>query len=129
MHLKLELLAEQFSVCKLAASAKYPGWLNSSSFSSVTRTDDELSIVCETSFVPPEICAEPGWSCLKVVGMLDFALVGILASLINPLAEAGISIFALSSFNTDYLLLKNENVDKAVTVLKQHGHSIKFPSV
>lgn len=125
MNLTLQLLLNNFAICKLAPDMEIPSWLNSSSLFSITRTSDELSIVCEDSIVPPGICTESGWACLKVVGTLDFSLIGILASLINPLVEAKISIFALSTYNTDYILIKKDQVDKAIEVLKRYGHIIK----
>ncbi len=85
----------------------------------------ELSIVCPTSNVPDSILkdVEHDWKCIKVEGVLDFALTGILSSLANPLAENNISIFAISTFNTDYLLIKVDSIEKAKSVLENAGHT------
>ena len=90
----------------------------------ITRTPDELSIVCSQANVPPNTFSEPDWRALKVSGPLDFSLTGILASLASPLAQAGISIFALSTFDTDYLLVKSGALDRAVEVLRRAGHAV-----
>ncbi len=92
-------------------------------FCSITRTADEVSIVCPLGRVPDDVRRESGWRCLKVEGPLDFALTGILASLAVPLAQAGISIFAISTYDTDYLLVKD--LDGAVATLTGEGHLIR----
>jgi hypothetical protein len=91
---------------------------------SITRTREELSIVCAQQAIPEGITAHGGFCCLKVQGPLDFTLVGILASLALPLAQAGISIFAISTYDTDYLLLPEASLERAVIVLAQSGHTI-----
>lgn len=99
-----------------------PDWVWSSRFYSVSRTDEELSLVCESQLIPPEkYKAERGWRCLKVQGPLDFALTGVLSSLAAPLAAAKISLFAISTFDTDYLLVKEESVNRAMQVLTESG--------
>ena len=96
----------------------------SGDFQSVTRTSRELSIICDAKEVPEEVQAERGWRCLRVAGTLEFHLTGILASLASPLAEAGISIFALSTFDTDYLLVKEDALEPALQTLEVEGHDI-----
>jgi hypothetical protein len=93
-------------------------------FVSITHTADELSIVCAEEHVPSGVKADREWRALKVEGPLDLALTGILASLANPLAEAQINIFAISTFDTDYLLVKEYNVARACDVLRQAGHVV-----
>lgn len=83
----------------------------------MTRTDDELSVVCSENLVPEGIIAETNWRCFKVLGPLDFALTGILASLANALSEAKISIVAVSTYDTDYILFKSDQLDNAKQVL------------
>ena len=106
-----------------------PAWALGGDFYSVTKTDEELSIVCDASAIPSDAEAnlktEKNWRALKVQGPLDFALTGILAKLTEPLATAKISIFAVSTFDTDYILVKSETLDRAVEVLKQAGHQIQ----
>jgi len=96
LDLPLILLPERLAVCRLPAEAPFPDWARPGDLLSFTRTRDELSVVCAERFVPPEMRAERGWRALQVQGVLDFALVGVLASICVPLARAGVSIFALS---------------------------------
>ncbi|MGZ3651497.1 MAG: ACT domain-containing protein [Bdellovibrionota bacterium] len=117
--MKLTLLAETFSVCRLSAAAPIPEWaLGSRGLLSLTRTAQELSLVCETRLVPAGIKAETDWRALAVAGVLDFSLTGILASLANPLAKAGISLFAVSTFDTDFILVKAMNLEAAIKALR-----------
>ena len=99
-----------------------PDWLSRRPFWSVTRTGEELSIVLPEENVPGDWKAEKGWCCLKVHGPLDFSLTGILASLATPLAEAGISIFAISTYDTDYVLVRDKDLARAKNVLAECGH-------
>ncbi len=119
--LTLILLPEIFAICRLAPNAPVPPWADKGQFSAIMRTPDELSIVCQQNHVPDDTMAEWGWRCLKVAGPLDFALTGILATLTTPLAQAGISIFALSTYDTDYLLVKEISIVQAVTALRAAG--------
>lgn len=121
--MELEVLSGGYAVCRLPAGTELPGWVQGE-FYSVTVTPSELSVVCEAACVPPDVRHEPGWRCLKVRGTLDFSLTGVLASLAAPLAEAGVSLFSLSTFDTDYLLVKGERLQTAVTALEAAGHSV-----
>jgi hypothetical protein len=122
--LTLFLLPETFAVCRLAADAELPAWAAAGGFCAVTRTADELSIVCAQEQVPTGVTCQAGWRCLQVAGPLDFALTGVLASLAQPLAAAGISIFAISTFDTDYLLIQDGALDAARTALRAAGHTL-----
>ncbi len=124
MALTLALLPDLFSVCRLAPNDRIPGWAQTGDFCSITRTCDELSIVCSQGSVPAGIRHESGWRCLKVEGPLDFALVGILASLTTALTQAGISLSAVSTYDTDYLLVKDKDLDGAVAALTAAGHRV-----
>ncbi|MCM3672047.1 ACT domain-containing protein [Mesobacillus maritimus] len=123
--MKLKILDSTYSVVKLPPTETIPLWALNADVFSITRTDEELSIVC-----PSECLAinealkdvEKDWKCIRVEGVLDFSLTGILASLANPLAENKISIFAISTFNTDYLLIKNDSIERAKVVLESEGH-------
>lgn len=110
--MRLEVLSRHFAIVKLDPAAPVP-----EKFFSVTRTPEELSVVYETP--------EGEWRCLKVEGPLDFSLVGILASIVEPLARAGIPIFAISTFDTDHVLVKVDKVDAAIAALETAGHIIK----
>ncbi len=124
--MKLKILDSTFSVIKLSPTETVPSWATNCDVFSITHTNEELSIVC-----PSECLSTNGelkevendWKCIKVEGILDFGLTGILASLANPLAENKISIFAISTFNTDYLLVKNHSIEKAKSVLENAGHT------
>ena len=121
-NLDLSLLSETFAICRLGPEVEIPSWALDGDFFSVTRTEEELSLVCLEEIVPEGTRCEKGFRCLKVRGPLDFSLTGILSSLTIPLAQAGISVLALSTFDTDYLLVKEAHVDRAVQKLSQAGH-------
>jgi uncharacterized protein len=120
-------LEDMFAVCRLAADAPLPAWAVGGSagpFVSITRTADELSIVCRQGAVPEGIRCERGWRCLRVAGTLDFTLTDVLASLLDPLAEARVAVFVVATFDTDYLLVKEDRLDAAVEVLRREGHVV-----
>jgi len=126
--MKLVRVAGSFAVCRLPPQSKPPSWIfdSGSSFFSLTKTADELSIVCLQSIVPADVTpCEKGWSLLKVQGPLDFSLTGIMARLASPLAAAEISIFAVATYDTDYLLVKENKLEQAIEALKNEGHTIE----
>jgi hypothetical protein len=120
-QLSLSLLPGRLAVCRLGPNEAIPQWVFSTSFWSVTRTDEELSLILPEELVPSGWKAEKGWRCLKVLGPLDFSITGIIASLSTPLARAGIPIFTISTYDTDYLLVRSGDVDRAKEVLSEHG--------
>jgi hypothetical protein len=122
--MKLSLLPGRFGICRLDPSAPLPGWALAGAFWSLTRTADELSVVCDEAAIPAGVTHAPGWRCLKVEGPLDFALTGVLLSLAAPLAEAGISLFVVSTYDTDYLLVREEDFSSAQRVLEEAGHRV-----
>ncbi len=122
--LSLSILASTFAVARLEPDAPLPEWASAGELCSITRTADELSIVCEASSVPADVRAERDWRGLVVAGPLDFSEVGILAALTGALATAGISLFALSTYDTDYLLVRAAHLDAAVDALRQAGHRV-----
>lgn len=123
-ELTLILLPDTFAVCRLSALALLPAWCQASAFYAITRTAEELSIVCSEQAVPPDVTCERGWRGLMVAGPLDFALTGVLASLAVPLAEAGVSIFAISTFDTDYVLVRDQQLSAALDALRCAGHTV-----
>jgi hypothetical protein len=125
MTLTLQKLPNPLLIAKLASMEAVPAWAMAGEFFSVTRTSDELSIVCDAKRVPNHVKSEGPWIALRVKGSLDFALTGILSSLTVPLAKEKISIFAISTFDTDYLLVKQESFEKAVLVLNASGFNIE----
>lgn len=117
-QITLEWLPGRFAVCRFDPSASIPGWaMGRGGFVSITRSERELSIVAAEALVPAEVKAERGWAAMRVVGKLDFSIVGLLARLTGALAEAGISCFAISTYDTDYILVKEEDVDRATEAL------------
>jgi hypothetical protein len=124
-QLTLLVVDGSFAVCRLCGDAPIPPWANADQFFSITRTADELSVVCRQDAVPEGVRCEQGWRCLRAAGTMPFSVVGVLASLTSPLAEAGISVFAISTFDTDYLLVKTEDLKRAVDALRRHGHTVQ----
>ncbi|MCK9356567.1 MAG: ACT domain-containing protein [Dehalococcoidia bacterium] len=120
----LSLLPDIYAVCRLDRRAPVPDWATRGLFSSVTRTAAELSVVCPDALVPAGVRKESGWRVLMVEGPLDFSLTGVLASLTGPLAREGISVFALSTYDTDYLLVKQEQCEKALQALRAAGYHV-----
>lgn len=121
----LQVLEGRFAVCRLGPAEAVPAGLIESAFVSLTRTPDELSIVCPESEAPPDSRCETGWRRIRVRGSLDLAETGVLAALAAPLAEARISVFALSTFDTDYLLVKERDLSAALAALTRSGHRIQ----
>ena len=121
--LTLEALAGNFTVCKVT---DYSGVNLSDKYCFVGKTGEENSLVCETSRVPANTTErEDDWRALRVAGKLDFALVGILAELSAVLARQNIGIFAVSTYNTDYIFLKNARFEEAVSALEKAGYPVK----
>ncbi len=120
--LALEILPGRLAVAQLSATAGIPAdWDQGSAIFAFLRTGDEVTVVCAEESVPLGVRLEPGWRAFKVDGPLDFSLVGILAKIITPLAQAGISIFALSTYNTDFILVKETDLARAAQTLLQAG--------
>lgn len=119
----LEVLTGTYAVCRLDADADVPDWV-SGAVTSVTRAPGELSIICSQDVVPSDVTSESGWSCLRVVGPLDFSLVGVIASLTAVLATANLSVFVVSTFDTDCLLVKQAELETAVNSLTAAGHVV-----
>jgi hypothetical protein len=124
MNLTLSLLPGRFMICRLGPKAIFPDWANDGSFISITRTCDELSVVCTEASVSEDVKADRGWRCFRVEGPLDLSLTGVLASIAAPLAEARINIFAVSTYDTDYLLVKEEKLARSEEVLVRAGHRL-----
>ena len=123
--LKLSLLPHKYAVCQFHPDNHIPYWALMGDFVSLTRTHEELSIVCQQDNVPADVEAERGWHCVQVQGTFDFSEAGVNASLAVPLAEADISVLAIATYATDYLLIRERDVEQALQVLEQAGHSIE----
>ena len=128
--LTLAVQPTTLAICRLDRTAAAPAWVGGDiaggRFVSLTRTADELSIVCDELSVPPGVKADRGWRALKIAGPLDLALTGVLASIAQPLAEAQINLFVISTFDTDYVLVKAEKLDRALGALRRAGHTITY---
>ncbi|MBD3869003.1 MAG: ACT domain-containing protein [Acidobacteria bacterium] len=123
-RLTLKILPDKLSVCRLPADQPAPTLEPAGSFFSMTRTADEWSMVVPSAHVQPGWEAEPGWRCLELVGTFDFSLTGIMSALAGPLATAGISIFPMATWSTDFLLVRDGDLDEACLVLQRAGHHI-----
>ena len=119
VSVELDVLPGVFAVCRLDPGADTP-----KEFWSVTRTADELSVICAEEAVPEGARAERGWRALRVAGLLDFALTGVAAALTAPLAAAGISVLPVATFDTDYLFVREESLARALLALTAAGHTV-----
>jgi hypothetical protein len=126
--MNLKILPGLFAVCRLDPDAPTPAWLPSKGFINLTRTEAELSIICSQTAVPQGVQSEDGWAAVEVEGPLDFSLTGILASLAIPLAEAGVSLFAVSTYDTDYILVKQAQLEAARRAWAAAGHKLESGS-
>jgi hypothetical protein len=118
----LFLLPGRFAICRLDPQAPAPAWAEGGALTSVTRTSDELSVICGETRVPTGTECESGWRGMQVEGTFDFETVGVLASLAAPLAEAGVPMLCVSTFDTDYLLVREGNLGRAAEALAGAGH-------
>lgn len=123
--MKLKLFAEEYAVCRLNNDSKIPTWIDKKNFYSITKTEDELSIVCSNNNIPSDVKSEKEWRILKILGPLDFSLIGILSKLSGLLAENKISIFAISTYDTDYILIKEKDIKNACKILNCNGYEVE----
>ena len=118
----IEALKQEFTVCRVKSAEDLD---LSAEFTFAAHTDEEFSLVCPTGNVPAHtIAREDGWRGMRITGTLDFSLIGILAKITGILASAGIGIFAVSTYNTDYIFVKAENSDKSLTLLEGNGYAV-----
>jgi uncharacterized protein len=122
----LTVIEARLGVCRLEAASRVPAWVDrAGDFVSITRTSDELSIVCDMDVVPRGVPMEGPWRAFKVQGPLVMTLIGVVAALANPLADAGISIFAISTYDTDYVLVHEPDLEAAIEALVGAGHTVQ----
>jgi uncharacterized protein len=126
-NLILDLLPGRFAICQMSPDSvvNFSATLASGELRSLTWTTEEVSILCPEEEAPLAARAEPGWRAFRVRGPLDFSLVGVLAALTGALAAAGIPVFVLSTFNTDYVLVQGEHCEAACLVLAEAGHVVQ----
>ena len=127
--LDLVLLPDDYAVCRLEASAALPSGLDrGSGVLSITWAPDEISIICTADQAPAHAVVNAPWRCLRVNGQANLALTGILASLVSPLADARVNIFAFSTYDTDYVLVPAVRLDEALAALADTGHRVTSPA-
>ena len=123
MKLSFGIIKGSFTIHRLSPGSKIPDNVLQCSFYSISKTDQELSIVCPSSLPVNSENSDTGWSCLKVLGPFDFSLTGVIANISGNLAKAEISIYAISTFDTDYILVKSDNLEEAKKVLRKANHT------
>jgi hypothetical protein len=129
MNHPLRLLDGELTILRLPPDTPTPSWMNllSRPLVSVTRTPYELSILCPSVDVPHGVTCEAGWRAFTVEGKLEFSAIGVLAAILNPLAEAGISILSISTFDTDYVLVRTGVLEEATAALRRHFEVVEHP--
>ncbi|HUZ15819.1 MAG TPA: ACT domain-containing protein [Gaiellaceae bacterium] len=120
--MQLRTLPDSYAVVRLEPGSELPDWVDKGPFRSVTRTEHEVSVVCRDPDVPEGESVDRGWTVLEVRGPLDFSLTGVIASLVEPLAQAEVPIFLISTFETDYVLVRSSDLARAVDALEDAGH-------
>jgi uncharacterized protein len=123
-ELKFRRLPGLYAIVRLAADAAIPGWATKGDFTSITRSADELSVVCPTDNLPKDINSGPRWICLKLEGPFPFSQTGVLLSFIQPLSKNGVPIFAISTYDTDYVLVQEEFARVTLDTLREAGHEL-----
>ena len=121
-RLSLEVLPQLLSICRFPPDSAIPDGVCDSDFFSVTRTSNELSVITATDFAPPNCEKEDGWRAIRVGVVLDFSLTGVITAIASPLAEASISILPISTYETDYFILRETDLQRAIEILRKSGH-------
>lgn len=122
--IELKELPGSYAICRLDSGHPIPAWADGDGFASISRTDDELSVVCRQDRVPAGVRMDGDWLCLKLVGPFAFDEAGVVLSVIRPLSENGIGIFVVSTFDGDHLLIKRADAEPATRLLTDVGHRV-----
>jgi hypothetical protein len=125
----ISILSDRLTICRLDKDDEIPAWALKNSFVSIARTAEELSIIAPEALVPNDLRHDSGWRPFKVEGPLDLTLSGLLASLISPLGEEGISVLAIATYDTDYFLVKETHCAQAASILRNKGHKISYEEI
>jgi uncharacterized protein len=125
VQLTLALLSDQYVLCRLDPYAGVPAWGARGDFWSITRNNEEVTVLCPIEAVPDHVECERGWRTLQLEGPMSFAQTGILDSVVEPLSHAGIAILVFSAYDTNYVVVKEEQLDKALATLRDAGHTVK----
>ncbi len=129
MRLELQILKDVYAVYRFGTDSDIPDWIYDSDFYSITKTKDELSIVCkQNDTIDKELAVNENWRTFKIHGPLDFSLIGIIAEISRILKESNISILTVSTYDTDYILVKSQYLNQAIDSLEFNGHHIVFES-
>ena len=124
MELTLTLLSHEYAITRLAPDAQVPPWVGTDGLTSITRADDELSIVCRADHVPTDIPTEKGWAALRVDLLAQLDEPGVVMSAITPISSAGLGVFVISTHLRDYILVRHNEMAQARLALTQAGHKI-----
>jgi hypothetical protein len=124
-QLTISVLPEHLSICRLEADALVPAWIEKGTFVSVTRTREELTVICPQEHVPAEVKLSRNWRALKLEGPFDLDLVGLLVSVAAPLAQAGVGILPVGTYETDYVLVRQDQLDAAIRALRFVGCQVQ----
>jgi hypothetical protein len=122
--LLIRLVDAEYAITRLNIGTPLPEWLMGPGFWTVSSSREEMTLVCRATRIPSNVQSSGGWRCLRIEQHFSFDVPGVLASVLNPLTEAGVGIFANSTFSTDYVFIIGSDLDKAVVALKAHGHEI-----
>ncbi|MCV9960967.1 ACT domain-containing protein [Pararhizobium sp. BT-229] len=122
--LLIRLVDAEYAITRLNIGTPLPEWLPGPGFWTVSSSREEMTVVCRAARIPPGVQSSGGWRCLRIEQHFTFDVPGVLASVLNPLSDAGVGIFANSTFSTDYVFITGSDLDKAVAALKAHGHEI-----
>lgn len=123
----LILLPDLYAICRVEPGDFMPAWIDQEGFFSITHTAEEISIVCLETSIPPAIQCQAGWRLLKFEGPFEFSQTGVLAAVALPLAEAGVSLLAISTYDTDYVLIQTNQLEQALRILQKAGHTLQYP--
>ncbi|CAN7446577.1 ACT domain-containing protein [Pararhizobium sp. LjRoot238] len=122
--LLIRLVDAEYAITRLNIGTPLPDWLMGPGFWTVSSSREEMTLVCRAARLPSNVQSSGGWRCLRIEQHFTFDVPGVLASVLNPLSDAGVGIFANSTFSTDYVFITGSDLDKAVAALKAHGHEI-----
>ena len=123
-QLQLSLLKDKYCIYTLPNTATIPDWALTQSLVSITRTEKELTIVCRQEILPSQYQSDLNWRCFKIDGSFDLNQIGVISSISSPLADAGISIYVISTYDTDYFLIQEQNLEQTISTLSDIGHNI-----
>lgn len=122
----LTLLEDSYSICKFPPQSQIPAWALQSDVFFLSKTADELSVICSSAYVPVEISCNVGWCCFRVDGDLEFEQVGVVASVSSPVADAGISLFLVSTHDRDYVLVHERTLEHVIRIYRQSGFVVNL---